>query len=129
MNRVLLISLLTTFSTANYAVDISSSYEVYGKQLNLHSLERVEENEIDNINQTVDILGKFFKKKYLNKSSPVKRGVHPRQHGCVNGKMTVNPDRPIDLQVGIFSPIKNMMFLFVTLMQIHTFWEQIKTQI
>lgn len=106
MNRVLLISLLTTFSTANYAVDISSSYEVYGKQLNLHSLERVEENEIDNINQTVDILGKFFKKKYLNKSSPVKRGVHPRQHGCVNGKMTVNPDIPIDLQVGIFSPDK-----------------------
>ena len=33
---------------------------------------------------------------------PVRRGQHPKHHGCVRAEFTVEPNLPVDLQLGIF---------------------------
>lgn len=95
---------LPTVTNSTNLKSVGHDYEVYGKKLELHSFEKVEKNEIENIDRIVEIFGEYFKNKYVSKSKPVERGVHPWQHGCVEGKLTINSNVPDDLQVGIFQP-------------------------
>jgi len=37
------------------------------------------------------------------KPKTVLRGVHPKSHGCLKGTVTINPDVPEPLQVGLFA--------------------------
>jgi len=62
--------------------------------------------EAEQIAETTDITVKLLDKRYRPPNEPPKqilRGVHPKSHGCVKATFTINPDIPLELQVGLFA--------------------------
>jgi hypothetical protein len=60
-----------------------------------------EKARIDNVTK---ITNRQLDRRYSEKKQPSLRGVHPKDHGCVEALFTVSPDLPAALRVGAFSP-------------------------
>jgi hypothetical protein len=65
-------------------------------------LERVPADEAERIQKVIDLTTAQMKQRYLS-PNPLRRGVHPKDHGCVRASFKVRDDLPAELQVGIFS--------------------------
>jgi hypothetical protein len=67
-------------------------------------LEVVPENEAAQIEHIVDLTAKQMQKRYV---SPVKtlRGVHPKDHGCVEASFRINSDIADELRIGLFGNV------------------------
>jgi len=78
--------------------------DVFGYKLKLHKFEEVPADEPLHIWETLDVFKDFFKTQYGK--NPMRRGVHPKTHGCYEGKMVMNSNIPQVDQVGIFTPNK-----------------------
>ena len=63
--------------------------------------EHVEDADLEarQIDETVLLTVKLLQQR----PKPVRRGVHPKSHGCVRATFTVNADVPPALQVGLFA--------------------------
>jgi hypothetical protein len=66
--------------------------------------EMVPPGEAGQIAETVDLTVKMLQQRYP--TSMARRGVHPKDHGCVQASFTVNPDLPDRYRVGVFVPGK-----------------------
>lgn len=110
--------LYTMFSSAEIERHPSSDsservYEVHGHKFPLHNLESVPAGEMKAVEELNEIMRGLFKNEYGNRQGGVvdrptgmrvegsRRGVHPRSHGCVKGRFTVNSD--FQGRVGMFS--------------------------
>ena len=65
-------------------------------------LEVVPANEASQIDNIVRMTVELMKKRYKGET-PVARGVHPKDHGCVRATFRVADDLPEHLRVGVFS--------------------------
>lgn len=65
-------------------------------------LEEIPPREAEMIEQIKAHTLSQMKRRYAD-GAPVQRGVHPKDHGCVRARFTVNPDLPADLRVGVFA--------------------------
>ncbi len=67
-------------------------------------LEIVPENEASQIEHIVELTAKQMQKRYV---SPVKtlRGVHPKDHGCVDASFQINADIAEELRIGLFGNV------------------------
>jgi catalase len=76
-------------------------YELLGHQIVLHDQEVVPEKEIESILSTNDTMSEFLRNYYLRNGPQVdpgtgaklagtRRGVHPKAHGCVMGKLQIH---------------------------------------
>ncbi|HEX9933361.1 MAG TPA: hypothetical protein VGB08_11015 [Allosphingosinicella sp.] len=63
-------------------------------------LENVPPGEEARIDHIAVLTGQQLDRRYAGKR--VLRGVHPKDHGCVEATFTVDPDLPADYQVGVF---------------------------
>jgi len=66
------------------------------------SLEQIPDGEAERIKNIVRLTLEQMKKRYPA-SDAVKRGVHPKDHGCVTAKFKVSDPLPAGLGVGVFS--------------------------
>lgn len=66
-------------------------------------LERIPAKEAEHIDNIVDLTLKQLAQRYTDKEKPVRRGVHPKDHGCVTAKFTVLESLSEEFQVGVFS--------------------------
>jgi hypothetical protein len=67
-----------------------------------HSFETVPSNEAAQIREIADLMVQLLQRRY-QKNVSVRRGVHPKDHGCVRAIFQVNDDLPTDLRVGVFA--------------------------
>jgi hypothetical protein len=67
-----------------------------------HPLEQVPPQEAEQIRELTHLTLKLLKQRYSG-ALPVLRGVHPKDHGCVQAVFEVNADLPEELRVGVFS--------------------------
>jgi hypothetical protein len=65
-------------------------------------LEQVPAGEGARIDHVAALTIQQLERRYAD--SPRLRGVHPKDHGCVEALFTVSPDLPQDLRIGVFSP-------------------------
>lgn len=65
--------------------------------------ELIPDGEAVQIANIVDLTGQRMQMQYT-RDSQVRRGVHPKDHGCVTAKFDVSPDLPATYAVGIFQP-------------------------
>lgn len=90
-------------------------YTVSGQSLILHELEYVPDGEAASLIETNNVIKQYFQKMYLSKgpqkdnasglvTNGTRRGVHPKAHGCLLGRMKINYDISQYDQVGIFRP-------------------------
>ena len=63
--------------------------------------ETVPSDEAAQIAETIDLTLKLEEKRYADRLA--RRGVHPKAHGCVQAKFTVNPDIPEEYKVGVLA--------------------------
>lgn len=63
-------------------------------------LEDPQPGEAEQIAENVKLMEKLLTRRYTGK--PVLRGVHPKDHGCVEATFTVSPTLPPQYQVGVF---------------------------
>ena len=72
--------------------------------INLKQLEPVQEQSIPNekyhTQQLIELLKKKMEKDYENKV--MKRGAHPKHHGCVKAEFMVEPNLPEKYRIGVF---------------------------
>lgn len=92
----------------------AESYEIEKMQIPLHRLEKIPVSEPEAIAGTNQIFTEFFKKSYEDSSAyqrdsgsgmtlvGTRRGVHPKAHGCLLGKMVVASNLKESDRVGIF---------------------------
>lgn len=66
------------------------------------ALEKQAEEEPQQIAQIVDLTMEQLRQRYPG-NERVRRGVHPKDHGCVMARFTVNPDLPDHLREGVFA--------------------------
>ncbi len=64
-------------------------------------LEEIPDGEPDRIDTTVDLTLRRLMARYLGRT--VRRGVHPKDHGCVTATFTVADPLPESLRVGVFA--------------------------
>lgn len=98
------IALVCAFLMPTASSFTQDTINIFGYDLELHNYERVEKNEKKYTDETVKIIGEFFKRQYKN--GKTRRGVHPKTHGCYEAKMVIEDDIPEKDQVGIFVPGK-----------------------
>jgi hypothetical protein len=67
--------------------------------------ETVPPTEPAQIAETIDLTVKLLQQRYPE--SMARRGVHPKDHGCLQASFTVNPDLPERFRVGVFQPGKS----------------------
>lgn len=83
--------------------------------ISLHELEKVPEGEGQAIEESNKAMLSFLRKQYLQKTPQkdpgsgivlrgTRRGVHPKAHGCVIGKFTINNNLSAQDRAGIFQP-------------------------
>src|SRR5262245_60145320 len=65
-------------------------------------LERVPPCEGAQIEHIVQLTLQQLQRRYPGEA-PVLRGVHPKDHGCVQAKFTVRPDLEESLRIGVFA--------------------------
>jgi hypothetical protein len=65
------------------------------------ALESPPAGEDAQIAKTTEVMGALLSRRYQGKPRFL-RGVHPKDHGCVEATFTVSPDLPPEYQVGIF---------------------------
>lgn len=65
-------------------------------------LESIPAKEAERIENVVTLTLKQLQQRY-GQGKPVRRGVHPKDHGCVTATFTVLKSLPKELQVGLFS--------------------------
>lgn len=65
-------------------------------------LERIPAEEATQIENITRLTIEQLKKRYLGEPT-VRRGVHPKDHGCVTAKFKVHDALPADLRVGVFA--------------------------
>ena len=63
--------------------------------------ETVPPDEAAQIAETIDLTLKLEEKRYADRLA--RRGVHPKAHGCLQAKFTVNPDIPEEYKVGVLA--------------------------
>ncbi|SFP85498.1 hypothetical protein SAMN05216419_10259 [Nitrosomonas cryotolerans] len=63
--------------------------------------EMVPEGEAEQIAEIITLITQLQQQRYPG--SMARRGVHPKDHGCVQAKFTVNPDLPKELQAGVLA--------------------------
>lgn len=66
--------------------------------------EQVPPGEKARIDNVTALTTHQLKRRYNAKNQPPLRGVHPKDHGCVEALFTVSPKLPAALRVGAFSP-------------------------
>src|SRR5437868_640212 len=67
--------------------------------------ERVPPEEATQIANIAGLMVELLKKRYFDKPAEpfVRRGVHPKDHGCVTAKFKVHDALAADLRVGVFA--------------------------
>ena len=65
-------------------------------------LEIVPPSEAESIEKIVKLVAGQMKRRYADKPE-IRRGVHPKDHGCVQANFQVNPSLREDLRVGAFA--------------------------
>ena len=68
-------------------------------------LERIPPNEAELIESIVKNTAMQMKKRYSGESV-VRRGVHPKDHGCAMARFKVNDSLPEHLRVGVLRPVR-----------------------
>jgi hypothetical protein len=63
--------------------------------------ETVPPDEAGRIGETIALTTQLLQQRYPN--SMARRGVHPKDHGCLQAAFTVNPDLPKQYQVGVLA--------------------------
>lgn len=64
-------------------------------------IEEIEDKEEERINRLAEITTQLLDRRYTDEP-PVRRGVHPKDHGCVEAMWEVRADLPPEYRVGIF---------------------------
>jgi hypothetical protein len=59
--------------------------------------------EARQIDETAALTVTLLQQRYASPPKPVRRGVHPKSHGCVQASFTVNADISLEFQVGLFA--------------------------
>jgi hypothetical protein len=72
-----------------------------GQQPNL-DLEKIPEGEAAQIDETVRLMGEILDRRYMGKERFL-RGVHPKDHGCVEATFTISDAIPPEYRTGVFS--------------------------
>ncbi|MEF3365877.1 catalase family protein [Methylocystis sp. 9N] len=67
----------------------------------LTKFEKAPQGEADDIAQIIDLTTQLLQMRYPE--GMARRGVHPKDHGCVKATFTVNPDLPENYRVGVFA--------------------------
>src|SRR5215207_8318386 len=65
-------------------------------------LEHVPDGESERIDHIVELTGKQLDRRYAS-NPPFLRGVHPKDHGCVEATVTVVEDLANEYRVGVFA--------------------------
>ena len=66
------------------------------------ALEQYGADESAQITQIIEFTMAQLRQRYPG-GAKVRRGVHPKDHGCVTARFTINQNLPPDLQVGVFA--------------------------
>jgi hypothetical protein len=61
------------------------------------------ELEAEQVKEIVELTRQLLKKRYTDKGTDIRRGVHPKSHGCVHAKFEVLDGIDKDLQFGLFA--------------------------
>jgi len=77
--------------------------EQYTHEIKLTKFDKPTADEKNNINQIANAQRKLQTLRYSQLNARKLRNVHPKAHGCVNAKFTINKDIRKELQVGLFS--------------------------
>ena len=89
----------------NQPLEVSKKYSGNSAKANYSTssseFEMVPKDEAEQIAETITLTTQLLQQRYPN--SMARRGVHPKDHGCVQAKFTVNPDLPKELQAGVLA--------------------------
>jgi hypothetical protein len=67
--------------------------------------ERIPPDEASSINELLE-LHRSIQEEVDRRNYPVKRNVHPKQHGCVQASFEITPGLPVELRHGLFAEVR-----------------------
>ncbi len=100
INRTIITAFLISISLS---LGVNVFADQYTHDIKLTKFDKPPAGEKNNINKIANAQRKLQALRYSSKNARKLRNVHPKAHGCVNAKFTVNKDIKKELQVGLFS--------------------------